>query len=176
MMLSLTFKTKSRMDSGIYIRADYSRERATLDQFKSSSMQVPTHRMSETMTESCRRWNLLSVSRKCSISSKSLRQSPANKCRRLCRWVSAPSNVTFLLCKKWVFWNAKAKTMTGSGLFINSISSKILTRSITDIHDFFNMNRGSEWRIWDLHFHTPASYDYKNKSVTCPKVFMYCLE
>ena len=56
--------------------------------------------------------------------------------------------------------------MTGSGLFINSISSKILTRSITDIHDFFNMNRGSEWRIWDLHFHTPASYDYKNKSVT----------
>jgi hypothetical protein len=55
MMLSLTFKTKSRMDSGIYIRADYSRERATLAQFKSSSMQVPTHRMSETMTESCRR-------------------------------------------------------------------------------------------------------------------------
>lgn len=25
---------------------------------------------------------------------------------------------------------------------------------------------GSEWRIWDLHFHTPASYDYENKSVT----------
>lgn len=25
---------------------------------------------------------------------------------------------------------------------------------------------GSEWRIWDLHFHTPASYDYKNKAVT----------
>lgn len=25
---------------------------------------------------------------------------------------------------------------------------------------------GSEWRIWDLHFHTPASYDYKNKVVT----------
>lgn len=27
------------------------------------------------------------------------------------------------------------------------------------------MNRGSEWRIWDLHFHTPSSYDYKDKSV-----------
>ena len=26
--------------------------------------------------------------------------------------------------------------------------------------------RGSEWRIWDLHFHTPASHDYKDKSVT----------
>ena len=33
----------------------------------------------------CRRRNSLSVSRKCSISSKRLRQSPANKCRRLCR-------------------------------------------------------------------------------------------
>ena len=28
------------------------------------------------------------------------------------------------------------------------------------------MNRGSEWRVWDLHLHTPASYDYKDKSVT----------
>lgn len=27
------------------------------------------------------------------------------------------------------------------------------------------MNRGSEWRIWDLHFHTPSSYDYKDDSV-----------
>ena len=26
--------------------------------------------------------------------------------------------------------------------------------------------KGSEWRIWDLHFHTPSSYDYKDKSVT----------
>src|ERR1035437_1547163 len=26
--------------------------------------------------------------------------------------------------------------------------------------------RGSEWRKWDLHFHTPASYDYRNKSVS----------
>jgi predicted ATPase len=27
-------------------------------------------------------------------------------------------------------------------------------------------SKGSEWRKWDLHFHTPASYDYKDKSVT----------
>ncbi|RZJ71538.1 TrlF family AAA-like ATPase [Flavobacterium sp.] len=26
--------------------------------------------------------------------------------------------------------------------------------------------RGSEWRKWDLHFHTPSSYDYQNLSVT----------
>ena len=26
--------------------------------------------------------------------------------------------------------------------------------------------KGSEWRKWDLHFHTPSSYDYANKSVT----------
>lgn len=26
--------------------------------------------------------------------------------------------------------------------------------------------RGAEWRKWDLHLHTPASYDYDNKSVT----------
>lgn len=26
--------------------------------------------------------------------------------------------------------------------------------------------RGSEWRKWDLHFHTPSSYDYWDKSVT----------
>ena len=25
--------------------------------------------------------------------------------------------------------------------------------------------RGSEWRKWDLHFHTPSSYDYKDKSI-----------
>lgn len=28
------------------------------------------------------------------------------------------------------------------------------------------MNRGSEWHKWDLHFHTPASHDYEDKSVT----------
>lgn len=27
-------------------------------------------------------------------------------------------------------------------------------------------NRGSEWRKWDLHFHTPSSYDYKDRSVS----------
>lgn len=26
--------------------------------------------------------------------------------------------------------------------------------------------KGSEWRKWDLHFHTPSSYDYKDYSVT----------
>ncbi len=26
--------------------------------------------------------------------------------------------------------------------------------------------KGSEWRRWDLHFHTPSSYDYKNKSIS----------
>lgn len=30
--------------------------------------------------------------------------------------------------------------------------------------------RGSEWRKWDLHFHTPSSYDYKDKSVTNQKI------
>jgi hypothetical protein len=25
---------------------------------------------------------------------------------------------------------------------------------------------GSLWGKWDLHFHTPASYDYKDKGVT----------
>jgi exonuclease SbcC len=29
-----------------------------------------------------------------------------------------------------------------------------------------NDPRGSVWRQWDFHFHTPASYDYKNQSVT----------
>ena len=32
------------------------------------------------------------------------------------------------------------------------------------------VNRGSEWRKWDLHFHTPSSYDYKDKSVTNHKI------
>ncbi len=30
--------------------------------------------------------------------------------------------------------------------------------------------RGSEWRKWDLHFHTPSSYDYKDKSITDEKI------
>lgn len=28
------------------------------------------------------------------------------------------------------------------------------------------MSRGSEWNKWDLHFHTPSSYDYEDRSVT----------
>lgn len=28
------------------------------------------------------------------------------------------------------------------------------------------INKGSEWRKWDLHFHTPSSFDYKDKNVT----------
>lgn len=27
-------------------------------------------------------------------------------------------------------------------------------------------SRGSLWYRWDLHFHTPSSFDYKDKSVT----------
>ena len=27
-------------------------------------------------------------------------------------------------------------------------------------------NIGSTWNIWDLHFHTPSSFDYQDKSVT----------
>lgn len=29
-----------------------------------------------------------------------------------------------------------------------------------------NSLHGSTWRKWDLHLHTPSSYDYKDKSVT----------
>lgn len=32
------------------------------------------------------------------------------------------------------------------------------------------INSGSEWRKWDLHFHTPSSYDYGDKSVTNSKI------
>ena len=67
------------------------------------SMLLPTQKMSETMTETCRRRNLLNVSKKHLISSKSLRQSLVNKCRRFCRLASAPSNVTSQLCKRLVF-------------------------------------------------------------------------
>lgn len=28
------------------------------------------------------------------------------------------------------------------------------------------INKGSEWNRWDLHFHTPSSYDYKDKTVS----------
>jgi ABC-type lipoprotein export system ATPase subunit len=30
--------------------------------------------------------------------------------------------------------------------------------------------RGALWRRWDLHFHTPASFDYDDKSVTCEEI------
>ncbi len=26
--------------------------------------------------------------------------------------------------------------------------------------------KGAEWRKWDLHLHTPSSYDYSNKTIT----------
>ena len=29
-----------------------------------------------------------------------------------------------------------------------------------------NTIKGSEWRKWDLHFHTPSSYDYQSKGIT----------
>ncbi len=32
--------------------------------------------------------------------------------------------------------------------------------------DYNKFKRGSEWHKWDLHFHTPSSYDYKDKSVS----------
>lgn len=31
-------------------------------------------------------------------------------------------------------------------------------------------SKGSEWRKWDLHLHTPSSYDYENESVTNEKI------
>ena len=34
------------------------------------------------------------------------------------------------------------------------------------MNDYSKYKRGSEWRKWDLHFHTPSSHDYENKSVT----------
>ena len=39
-----------------------------------------------------------------------------------------------------------------------------------------NINRGSTWKKWDLHFHTPSSYDYKDKSVTNEKIIEILLE
>lgn len=30
--------------------------------------------------------------------------------------------------------------------------------------------KGSEWRRWDLHFHTPSSYDYKDKSLNAEDI------
>lgn len=36
----------------------------------------------------------------------------------------------------------------------------------TDYNNFEYFERGSEWRKWDLHLHSPSSFDYKGKSVT----------
>lgn len=36
-------------------------------------------------------------------------------------------------------------------------------------------SRGAEWRKWDLHVHTPASYDYKDKSVSCDDIIQAVL-
>ena len=66
-------------------RLKHSSSNQLLPNFRPLSSPLPTIRMSETMAEMCRRRNSLSVSRKYSISSKNLQQSPANKCRRLCR-------------------------------------------------------------------------------------------
>lgn len=33
-----------------------------------------------------------------------------------------------------------------------------------------NDPKGSIWRKWDLHFHTPSSYDYINRSLTNEKI------
>jgi ABC-type lipoprotein export system ATPase subunit len=33
-----------------------------------------------------------------------------------------------------------------------------------------NNSKGSLWRKWDLHFHTPSSYDYQDKSITNEKI------
>jgi len=39
-----------------------------------------------------------------------------------------------------------------------------------------DFNRGSEWRKWDLHFHTPSSYDYKDKSQTNEQIIDKLIE
>jgi PHP domain len=36
--------------------------------------------------------------------------------------------------------------------------------------------RGSEWRKWDLHFHTPASFDYQDKSLTPEAIVDYLVK
>ncbi|MFZ0943432.1 MAG: hypothetical protein WB930_12605 [Syntrophobacteraceae bacterium] len=33
-----------------------------------------------------------------------------------------------------------------------------------------HFSRGSLWHRWDLHFHTPSSFDYEDKSVTCKRL------
>lgn len=33
-----------------------------------------------------------------------------------------------------------------------------------------NINKGSQWCLWDLHFHSPSSYDYGDKSVSNERI------
>ncbi len=42
--------------------------------------------------------------------------------------------------------------------------------------DNFKNARGSEWRKWDLHFHTQSSYDYKDKSVTDEQIIQTLID
>jgi len=37
-------------------------------------------------------------------------------------------------------------------------------------------SRGSEWRMWDLHLHTPSSFDYQDKAVTNEKIIQVLKE
>lgn len=37
---------------------------------------------------------------------------------------------------------------------------------VENMKEYNKYNKGSEWRRWDLHFHTQSSYDYKDKSAT----------
>ncbi|MBW1711323.1 MAG: PHP domain-containing protein [Deltaproteobacteria bacterium] len=39
-----------------------------------------------------------------------------------------------------------------------------------------NDPRGSLWRKWDLHLHTPASPDYKDKSISNEEIIRTLLE
>lgn len=38
--------------------------------------------------------------------------------------------------------------------------------TLNNMQEYSMYKRGSEWRKWDLHFHTPSSHDYENKSIT----------
>lgn len=42
--------------------------------------------------------------------------------------------------------------------------------------DNFKNARGSEWRKWDLHFHTQSSHDYKDKSVTDEQIIQTLID
>ena len=39
-----------------------------------------------------------------------------------------------------------------------------------------NDPRGSLWRRWDLHFHTPSSFDYENSSISDNQIVEFLLE